>query len=135
MLAIYIHIGFIIRKQSVAIHKSRPAANNNSDGAINRRITWNMVRMPVTIFGTLYLFTTPTLIVNMYLFVTDGHIEAYISNIAYDVLLILALLHIWTNFFGYVLQDREFRSVLKSYYEIIRNRFMRIRIHPINCLT
>ncbi|CAG5131326.1 unnamed protein product [Candidula unifasciata] len=131
MLAIYVHIGYIIGRQSVAIFKSRLAANSNDTGTINRRITCNIIRLPVTIFGTFFLFVTPFVIDNFYVYVIIGSPSFYRNNIAYDVLRVISLFHTWINFFVYVLQDKDFRSVLKCCLIKIGKGILRGRIHPI----
>ncbi|CAG5136598.1 unnamed protein product [Candidula unifasciata] len=132
MLTIYVHIGFIIRRQSVAIHKSRLAANNNRGETIYNRMTWNIVRMPVTIFGTFFLFVTPIVIFNIYFFVSIGNPSFNYSNSTFDALKILAVFHTWANFFVYVLQDTDFRSVIKLCCSKITIAISSERIYPVN---
>ncbi|CAG5129440.1 unnamed protein product [Candidula unifasciata] len=132
MVAIYVHIGFIIRQQSVAILKSRPTVGNNNVGTINSRIAWNIVRMPVTIFGTFFLCVTPIVFCNIYLFATDESPTFYHGNTMYDVLRIITIFHTWANFLVYVLQDKKFRSVMACYLLKMGTVIWPIRIHPIN---
>ncbi|CAG5128917.1 unnamed protein product [Candidula unifasciata] len=131
MLVIYVRIGFIIRRQSVAILKFQLTANS-SVGNPNRRMTWNIVRLPITIFGTFFLSVTPFVVGNIYVYVLIGNPSYYRNYTAYDVLRIISLFHTWTNFFVYVLQDKDFRTVLKCYLIKIGNAVLRPKIYPVN---
>lgn len=100
-----------------------------SVGIINRRI-WKIVRMPVSVFGTFFLFATPIVAANIYNYYSFRLPSKYGADIAYDTLKTLAMFHTWVSFFVYVLQDRAFRSVLKSYFAKIRCEFRSKRVHP-----
>lgn len=116
MLVIYIHIGTIIRRQSLAICRSRAVGTDGTVIMTNARIGWNIIRLPVTVLGSFFLLVTPTVCVNIYTFVIMDRAIHCLDYGLREAFKIVSFLHSWANFFVYVLQDKEFRAVLNTYF-------------------
>lgn len=119
MFSIYAHIAVITRRQIRTIKTLTNVSDPNifSDKEkilISLRRMWSTVRMLVTVSGTYFLFLTPQVSINIYIY-TNRDFQLYSSAMAQCVR-VLTLLHSYFIFLIYARQDKDFKYALGKFW-------------------
>ncbi|BFZ08363.1 hypothetical protein BsWGS_11402 [Bradybaena similaris] len=129
MLVIYVHIATIIRRQSMAVCQSRTIGTANPVYTTNGGVSWNIIRLPITVLGSFFLLVTPIVCINIYSLVIIDRTRHLLDYKIREACKLASYLHTWSNFFVYVLQDKEFRSVLNAYVTKVNRVYRSRKIH------
>ncbi|XP_005105209.1 adenosine receptor A2b [Aplysia californica] len=108
---VYVHIAIISHRHMQAIQAqelSFLAAANERHRLRSLKSNWKIVRMVITVFGMFFLTVTPVVCLHAYLV----HSNTSMTNMARQILPLLAATHYCSNFFVFFSQCKMFRDML-----------------------